>query len=272
VLIDWFTVIAQIVNFLVLVFLLKHFLYGRIITAMDAREERIASSLREAHRKEVEAEEQAEDYRRKKEEVAAGREEMLSRAKAEAESRKKELIGEAREEVDRMQSKWREGIRREKEIFLEDLKERVTDEVFRIARRSLEDLADVDIEHRIIRVFLDRIRKMPDEDWEKISKSLRDSDGVVVVRSAFEIPEDYRNRIIRETSRKTGRDIGVTFEKAPHLIGGIELKAHDHRVAWSIENHLTNLREIVSASLEEETRQTGGESSTEETEESGERR
>jgi F-type H+-transporting ATPase subunit b len=267
VLIDWFTVVAQIVNFLVLVFLLKHFLYGRIIKAMDAREERIASSLREAHQKKVEAEQEAEAYRRKKEEVAAGREEMLSQAKAEAESRRNELIGEARKEVDRMQSRWHEAIRREKEVFLQDLKERVTDEVFRIARRALEDLANVDVENRIIRVFMDRIRNIRDEDWEKISNSLRGSDGGIVVRSAFGIPDDFRNRIIRETSKKIGRDVEITFEKAPQVICGIELKAHDHRVAWSIESHLTSLREIVSASIEEETRQTAPEPSAEETEE-----
>ena len=35
---DWFTVIAQIINFLILVALLKRFLYGPIIRAMERRE------------------------------------------------------------------------------------------------------------------------------------------------------------------------------------------------------------------------------------------
>ena len=47
--IDWFTVVAQIVNFLTLVGLLKKFLYGPIIRAMDDRERRIASRLEEAN-------------------------------------------------------------------------------------------------------------------------------------------------------------------------------------------------------------------------------
>jgi hypothetical protein len=40
VLINWFTVIAQIVNFLILVVLLKYLLYDRIIKAMDERRQR----------------------------------------------------------------------------------------------------------------------------------------------------------------------------------------------------------------------------------------
>ena len=46
-LIDWFTVVAQIVNFLVLVALMKHFLYGRLLRAIDEREAGIAARLAE---------------------------------------------------------------------------------------------------------------------------------------------------------------------------------------------------------------------------------
>ena len=41
-LIDWFTVAAQALNFLILVWLMKRFLYKPILHAIDAREERIA--------------------------------------------------------------------------------------------------------------------------------------------------------------------------------------------------------------------------------------
>jgi len=51
-LIDWFTVGAQIVNFLILVWLLKHFLYKPILDAIDAREKKIAAELADAERRE----------------------------------------------------------------------------------------------------------------------------------------------------------------------------------------------------------------------------
>ena len=47
-LIDWFTVGAQVVNFLVLMWLLKHFLYKPVLDAIDAREQRIAKQLEQA--------------------------------------------------------------------------------------------------------------------------------------------------------------------------------------------------------------------------------
>ena len=50
-LIDWFTVGAQVVNFVILVWLMKHFLYKPILSAIDAREKRIASELAAANTK-----------------------------------------------------------------------------------------------------------------------------------------------------------------------------------------------------------------------------
>ena len=46
-LIDWFTVVAEIVNFLILVALLKRFLWGRLVQAIDEREKRISGRLAE---------------------------------------------------------------------------------------------------------------------------------------------------------------------------------------------------------------------------------
>ncbi len=58
-LIDWFTVVAQIVNFLILVWLLKRFLYKPILDALDAREKKIAKELADADLKKTEATEGA---------------------------------------------------------------------------------------------------------------------------------------------------------------------------------------------------------------------
>ena len=54
-LINWFTVVAQAVNFLILVWLLKRFLYSHVLHAIDEREKGIANQLAEAEAKKAEA-------------------------------------------------------------------------------------------------------------------------------------------------------------------------------------------------------------------------
>ena len=58
-LIDWFTVGAQALNFIILVWLLKRFLYKPILNAVDAREKRIAAELADADAKKAEAQKRA---------------------------------------------------------------------------------------------------------------------------------------------------------------------------------------------------------------------
>jgi F-type H+-transporting ATPase subunit b len=64
-LIDWFTVGAQVLNFLILVWLLKRFLYKPILHAIDEREKRIAKELADADAKKAEAEKERDEFQHK---------------------------------------------------------------------------------------------------------------------------------------------------------------------------------------------------------------
>ena len=103
-LINWFTVLAQIVNFLILVVLLKFLLYDRIIKAMDEREAKIRSRLNEAKAKAKEAEQEADTFRSKNQELEDMREAMLAQAKEDAEAHRKELTEQARHDATRLKS------------------------------------------------------------------------------------------------------------------------------------------------------------------------
>ncbi len=76
--IDYFTIFAQIINFLILVFLLRHFLYGPVTKLMEEREQKMVSRLLEVEKKKSEAEHELESYRKMSQELSNKREEMLA--------------------------------------------------------------------------------------------------------------------------------------------------------------------------------------------------
>ncbi len=248
-LIDWFTVAAQIVNFLVLVALLKRFLYGRIITAMDQREERIASRLREAEKKKEEAEREAETYRRTNRELDEKREEMLFQVKEEVELKRKELMKRAHGEVDQIQARWHEAIQREKDAFLQDLRQRTGKQVYTIARRALTDLANAHLEQRMVEAFVERIAKLDEKKKKAILASMQRGDHGVVINSAFEIPTNAQEKIAKVVRNHIGDAIDIRYQISPDMILGIELKTHGHKIAWSIDDYLDSLEESVSQAL-----------------------
>lgn len=252
-LIDWFTVAAQIVNFLILVALLKYFLYDRIIKAMDEREERIKSRLDEAEKKKKEATQEAESYREKNRELEEKRQEMLSQAKTEAETHRKELVHQARQEVDDLRAGWRKAVEKGKESFIRDLRKMAAHQVYAVARLSLKDLADADLEERAADVFLERIREMEEQQRKDLAESVKNGDGRMVVRSAFEMPAASRQKITRALRDRIEDDIEVEYETVPELIMGIEIKTPDRKLAWTVEHYLDTLEDAAKDSLDKET-------------------
>src|ERR1700683_5526283 len=99
-LIDWFTVGAQALNFLILVWLLRHFLYKPILDAIDAREQRIATELADAAALKAESKKEQDEYQRKNQALEAERVTLLSRATDEAKARREALLADAHRQAD----------------------------------------------------------------------------------------------------------------------------------------------------------------------------
>lgn len=265
--IDWFTFAAQIVNFLILVWLLRRFLYGPIVTAMAEREERIADRFEEAREKEETAEAEAARYRQKQEELASIREVKIEEAEREAHERRRELVEEAREEVDRLEEQWTEALRRERDTFLHDLAQRVSRETLTLVRQALQELADADLERQVIRVFIDRLDAMDEEGREKVTEAVEAETGDVLIRTAFELDDDQRQALTDALRDVTGGEPTPDFERDDEFGVGIELRAGGRKIAWSLDSYISDLKDRIRTRIDAEIGANGPPSSPEQREE-----
>ena len=258
---EWFTVIAQIVNFLVLVWLLKHFLYGRIVRAMDAREAQIAAQIEAANRKRAEADREAEQFRAKNRELNDEREKLLVEARTEAESRRQQLVDEARANVASMQADWLQEMHREKLELLQGVREQLAQQVLDVARQTLKKLANAQLERQMLFAFLEHLRRLDSQERQAMTEAIRVSDWEVELRSAFPLDPDLREPALKELREILGGDFAVRFEVEPDLGCGIELRAHSHRMVWNLESYLDALEQNVFRSLDERANNGGPERS-----------
>ena len=250
-LIDWWTVGFQILNFLVLVILLRVFLYKRILRAIDQREGKIASHFEAAEEKEQEAMAKAEALERDKREFQEKRESLLREAQAEAEKRRRELSEKAREEVEAQGRRWREDLKREKESFLQLMQGRVTEQVCTVARRALEDLADAELERRMADVLVRRLAELPGEDRTEMTDALKESAKPLVVATAWELPEEDRQKVTAAVREHLTDESDVEFETAPELACGIELRAGGREISWTIAGYVESVREELAGVIDE---------------------
>ena len=249
--IDLFTTIAQVVNFLILLFLLKYLLYGRITKAMDERKERIASELNDAAMKKKEAEEEAALYRKKTEELEEEAEERLRQAERDAELHKKELMKDVRQEVDQRKAKWLESVERQKQSFLRQLRIRSGEQVFAAARQVLKDLAGVELEQQIVKTFADRIDHLSEKEKGAIADFARMSQKGIAVLSSFDMPRKTQQIITKAVQNQIGKKTEMTFQTSPDLVCGIELRVGDRRISWNLDSYLNLLEDEIVRTLEE---------------------
>jgi F-type H+-transporting ATPase subunit b len=250
VLVNWFTVVAQVVNFLVLVVLLKVLLYDRIVKAMDEREARIRQRLDAAGKKEQEAEKEAETYRRKNRDLDTQREGLLAGAREEAEALKKSLTQEARKAVDHQRSLWQDTVYRERESLARDLRHMAGTQVYAVARRSLNDLAEAGLEQRAIARFLNHLERMEADKKAALVKAIEQGGGRVVLRSAFPMSSDAQDKVKETLYRSLSERFEVDYEEAPELILGLELKTRGRKISWNIGHYLEGLEESALLLLE----------------------
>jgi len=253
-LIDWFTVVAQAVNFLILVWLMKRYLYQPILKALDAREKRIAAELADANAKEVEAEAEREEFKRKNDEFDRLHTALLGKATDEATSERQRLLDAARKDADSLRARLQDSLRNEYQHLNEEIARRTRAEVFAIARKALTDLAGTGLEERMVEVFVCQLRGLGQEEKESLAAMLKSPDIPVLVRTAFELALPQRALIETTVRENLSAGIPIRFEVVPDLVSGIELIMQGEKIAWSIADYLASLNKGVNDLLKAQQR------------------
>ena len=246
-LLDPFTIIAQIVNFAILFFALKYLLYNRIVDAMDAREAAIAERIEQAQEREQQADDAREDHRNKLEELERRREELLDGARADADERRRELLESARSEIDEQRNRWQQVLRRDQRDLEQDLRTRTAEVAVSISRRVLTDLAGADLQRRSVELALDRLSADG-----AFTDFMHAGDGSpVTVRTAFD--DESIQDLVRARLAEQGisDDELVSFESDPTLLIGIEFVSPTQSIEWHGADYLEQLERVLGDLLDD---------------------
>ncbi|PKN43279.1 MAG: F0F1 ATP synthase subunit B [Deltaproteobacteria bacterium HGW-Deltaproteobacteria-18] len=242
-LIDWFTVGAQVVNFLVLVWLMKRFLYKPILGAIDAREERIARELADGERMQAEAAREREEFERRKKALEDTRDELLETARNEARDERQKLLGQARVDAEAERARQGEALKRDRDCLLDEMARRTREETYAIARKTLSDLAGASFDERASLVFAQRVRSLDEPSRSDLIADAKS--GPLRVRSAFELSEESRAAVRSALEDVLEGSAKVYFETDPDLIGGIEILTGNRKISWSIEEYLARMQKSM---------------------------
>jgi len=250
--INWFTVIAQVLNFLLLIWLLKRFLYKPILKAIDEREGKIATQIKDAEAKDALAKKEQAEFSKKNETFDKQRKDLMEKAIAETNEERQKLLEAARNDANELRLKLEKSLEEMQENLNRDLAEKTQHEVFEIARKTLIDLASVSLEEQSANIFIKRITELKNEERKQFIDAFKSVSTPVIVQSAFDLPQKQQTEIERAVNEILGAKTNFQFKTTPGIISGIELTSNGYKLAWSISEYLDSLKKSISETRKKE--------------------
>ena len=240
--IDGFTLVAQILNFLLLLVLLRLFLFKPVQRVMQARERRIAEEHEAAERARAEAEERAAALAAEREAFARERRERLAEVEREVEKRREEQLDAVAAEAEAAREAWREDMRRQTDDLTAALRRETAEVLGDALRRGWRELADEDLEARALTTFAQRLQTLDDDTRRALAVAA--ASGPLRIATAFDPSDAQRSELARALAEALGSDgdLEVDFERDPELLAGVTLRAGDRRVGWSVRHQVDALQ------------------------------
>lgn len=244
-LIDWFTVVAQGLNFLVLVWLLQRYLYKPVLAAIDAREKHITSAIADAEREKKAAEQERQTLEAKRAALEEQGAALLKQAAATADAERVRLLADARSEADALREKQTAALREDQIRLCGNIAQRAQQEVLAIARKVLDELAGASLEERVVAVFLKDLRDL-DAPAKQTLLAAFGGTTEAAVRSAFDLPEAQRALIQRGVNEEFSMSSTLRFEVSKEMLCGLELSVGGQKLAWNIADYLRGLEQRIA--------------------------
>ncbi len=248
--INWFTLIAQAINFLVLMWLLKKYLYKPILKAIDERETKILGQLKDAESKKAESLKEREEYAQKIRTFDTQKEGMLQKAVTAANEEGLRLMEVSRKEANALKERLEKSLFEEQEKRNHDMVRHIEKEVLEIARKTLSELSSVGMEEQAVNTFLQKIKSLTEQEKKQFLSALGAGSNSILVRSAFELTGKLQTDIQKRLSEFAGKGCHFTFEISPELIGGIEVTVNGYRLSWNIAAYVASLEKDITAGMQ----------------------
>lgn len=241
--IDWITVIAQIANFLLLVWLLKRFLYRPILDGIDAREAEISRRMGEAGEAQKKAQQAEDDFLHQRSQMLAEQNEKVEQALAKSADERDALLADARTKLEQQQKDWHSHLDRERHRFVTRLHHSGSETLLELTRKALRDLADESLEDVIVRHVGARLQPLADEltraagDNKQATASSRDA-----------LPEAAQQQL-REELADLLPDMSLRFVTDPQQSPGLVLRIGGAQVAWTVDSYIDEFDALLDERL-----------------------
>jgi len=222
---SWSTFLLEIINFVILVWILKRFFYAPVRRVIDQRRKAIEESMAQAEQKRAEARTLEEQYQARlshwEQEKKQAREQLESEIAAE----RARMMDNLKGEVEKAGEKARVLNERHLEDFKHQVEQQALSQATVFAARILGRTADQGVQDRLFDILINELPKVPAEDRSAIQGDTEGAKPIVKVTSAYPINEEQRTTLEKVLSGLGEAGVACEYHTDPALIAGFRINA-----------------------------------------------
>jgi len=247
--INWSTLLLQILNFVVMVFILARFFFKPVARALDERSKRVTGALDEAEKREREAKEMRTEYERKLAEAQEQVVIMQQRAQEELARTKRQFLDETRKEIKEMRDKAASEIEEARQQAIYQHRRELGRLVMTLSARLMREAGGDSFQQASIEQFIERLSVLPVDEYRH---ALEASDAEVLhvqLVSASDLDADSMSRIERQIKEMVRKPTEMIYKVDPSLVAGATVRFGDIVVDGSLAGQLQGLNERYVSDL-----------------------
>ena len=248
--IDWVTFFAQIINLIVLVWLLKRFLYKPILNAVDKRQNEILNRVNGAKKAELEAAAKLKEYEQKLMDFEAEKKALFLDAKKNAEAFRDKQLADISLEIAHQKEKLQAGLNKEKEILSVEIRNLMADDFSEMARKIMAELSDQCPLEQTLTLFYKKIDDLPPVKIKNIKETFKKQNDIKVF-SSDTLSKKQQAQLAENLKQKFSLtpQHTIKFKKDPALMLGLEMHVGDLCIEWHLKNYLDTFQDNLNNKL-----------------------
>lgn len=245
--IDIFTLIAQIINLIILLFLLRKFLYVPVLKAVEERQRVIATELQQAAEARQTAENKHQEWLQKIHDLEVQKQDILQTAHAEAQQMADKLFATNKQTAEFERQRWHEQLQSERQNFELALQQLVVEHFNRFASQALRQLSGASLNLMTLEKFKEKFEQMSQTEKTDFAHAVLQN-STLRVQTAYRFSNETEVRLAKflRDQLTLPEDIPCVFEVKPELVSGVCVAAGEQVIAWNFESYLQEFHRRLS--------------------------
>lgn len=246
---DILTYLFEIINFFVLLWILKKLLYKPIISVLKQRKEYIDENIRKAEEAESRYKRLQKQYEELLKEIEETKKTKFAEITQEVEKEKERLYEQMKKELDAERQKFLESLEAYKKEVLMEIKEETVKTSLELVSKILYNFADKHLHKKFVDLAIDGIKNINPEERDNLAEELKEH-PVVYIETAYSLDDKDVSKIKNAIKETLGIDVEINQDEKKDLIAGVKLHIASKLIDVSLEGQLSAFETLLRERIE----------------------